>query len=208
MGVTRRRIEAPDGIGHYDEVTITDLDSTPLDKAQVDALTGTLDRLFGAWGYEAMVSGAEAYWRAQPDDGDLTPLSRGWYRDHILQRIAWVRKIVQRGIPPARIEEAIVYALDLGAMITAAEWRFGFNKAINTGRKVRVNAKAAAQRQGVRVRTQARQLEAEIKARADAYKRKHPGASERQIARDLARETRKKPETVRSVLRRLKHAGN
>jgi hypothetical protein len=204
MGVTRRRIEAPDGIGHYDEVTITDLDSTPLDKVQVDALTGTLDKLFGAWGYEAMVSGAEAYWRAQPDDGDLTPLSRGWYRDHILQRIAWVRKIVQRGIPPARIEEAIVYALDLGAMITAAEWRFGFNKAINTGRKVRVNAKAAAQRRGVRVREQAQQLDAKIRRLASVYRRQHPHTPTIQMARAIQREVDRPLATIRRHLLTLK----
>jgi hypothetical protein len=203
MGVIRRRIKAPDGIGHYEEFKITDLGSKGSDKTHVDALVKFLTER-SAWGFEAMVSGAEAYWRAQPDDADQTPLSRGWYRDKILQRIAWVRKIVQLGIRPEGIEEAIVCALDLGAMMTAAEWRFGFGKQIQTGRKVRANTKAAAQRRGVRVREQAQDLKATVKTLADNFRRTHPHTPTIQMARAIHRELHRPLPTIRRLLQELK----
>jgi hypothetical protein len=204
MGVTRRPVEAPDGIGHYDEIKITDLDSTSLDNAQVDTLTSALDQLFGAWGFEPMVSGAEAYWRAQPDDGDRTPLSRGWYRSRILSEIAWVRKIVRGGIRPDRLEEAIVSAMRLGETITEAQWRFGFGKAIKTGKKVRASTKASAQKRGVRVREQARDLKAEVKTLADDFRRAHPHTPTIQMARAIHRKLQRPLPTIRRLLQELK----
>lgn len=90
--------------------------------------------------FEFTVGGAEAYWRGIPISSNAKPLSKAWYARRILREISWLRRAVATPegttIDPKKIENLVVAALGLGALIEEAVWRFGFGDAARTGRKL------------------------------------------------------------------------
>lgn len=192
MSVVRKKFDDGISTGESLEVEITGGRTL---SAEEQAATRELFHPSASDGFEFGVRKAEEYWTAQPAaTGRPEPLSAPWYRKEILREISAVRKIVALKTLPnseplnkADLEHWIVRAIELGALLTDADWRFSHGPNIRTGRKVRAKNKKASER-GVKARAARKRDRAHaLAARVSEYRLKHPNARRREIAANLVK---------------------
>ena len=166
-------------------------DKRYLPLGEAEQFSAMLKETFGAWGYEFAIEGAERYWRAQPSvEGTPEPLTRAWYREKILHEIDWVRKIVALRDTPenlnkVNLESWMLSAMNLGALLEDAVWRFGQGDHIRLGHRIRVKNRASGLK-GVDVRREnSAQSDRRLDAAVRECKEKHPDWKRRAIAANL-----------------------
>jgi len=151
-----------------------------LSRAEVEQLKAHLQEWTRGATYEGAIGGAEKHWRSQPEPvAEPDPLTKGWYRNRILREIEWVRRIValRAGAEPLNmdnLESWIVDALNLGALVEEAKWRFEAGDTIRLGAKVRSGGKKGGKTTGKARSEKAASLNIRIASEAEAYRKKHP----------------------------------
>jgi hypothetical protein len=128
-------IVADDGLHRVERISVSDAAykaSHPQgkrdDSAEQERMMDWLDTAAHAATFEGAIGEAEAYWRGVTADPTAKPLSKAWYRARIIREVEWLRKVLaspETGKLHPNLESWIVSAIDLGARVEEAEWRFG-----------------------------------------------------------------------------------
>jgi hypothetical protein len=107
------------------------------DAARSSTIAGALDHV-------------EQYWRTVPTEAQPKPLSKGWYAKEILRRVDWVRGaatdpsgVLRDDTPP--LEFWLVVALNLGALVEEANWKFHLGEVAKVGVRARRQRQEASQ---------------------------------------------------------------
>ena len=190
MSVVRKKFDDGISTGESLEVVITGGRTL---SAEEQAATRELFHPPTTDEFEFVVRKAEEYWTAQKEaTGRPEPLSVPWYRKKILREISAVRKIVALKTLPnsepltkADLEHSIVRAIELGILLTEADWRFTHGENIRARRTALAQANRAS-KLGVKARADIkRDRDQVLAARVLRYRQRHPEAKTRSIAANL-----------------------
>ena len=128
-------IVADDGLHRVERISVSDAaykasrpESKQDDAAEQERMKDLLDEMGRAATFEGAIGEAEGYWKGVAANPTARPLSKGWYRAGIIREIDTLRKVLDSpeiGKLHPRLESWIVSAINLGARIEEAEWRFG-----------------------------------------------------------------------------------
>ena len=184
----RKEIVADDGIHQAVRTSVELRRAGRASKAEQNAITAILTNAGLAATFEGSIGAAEKYWKGVPADPNATQLSKPRYAARILREIKELRKVVafpEPGKLKPSLEFWIVFAMDLGARLEEAQWRFGLGDAVRLGaselqhlNKIRPMA--------VRVRAEnKRRGEEELSNAVRDYRSKHPTHSRRTMAKNL-----------------------
>ena len=147
------KIVADDGIDRVERIAVSDAaykDSHPQDKqddtGEQEGMKGLLDTASHAATFEGAIGEAENYWRSfrpvpparvpkkaakRPE-----PLAQSQYAAQVLPEIQRLRRVVESEVHP-NLEHWIVSALNLGAKLEEAVWRFGLGDDARLGKRIR-----------------------------------------------------------------------
>ena len=155
----RREIVADDGLHQAERIAVSHDASKAKQKAMIEWLT---DNALAAT-FEGTIGPAEHYWQGVPTEQKAKPLLKPWYKARILREIKWLRTVLvspETGKLHPDLEFWIVTAINLGASLEEAQWRFGVGSEARLGRRIRQKNRENA-RKGVRVRADAKRRDDE-----------------------------------------------
>ena len=139
-----------------------------------------------AWTFDGLIRPAERYWREQSERANAEPLSKAWYRADILRKIDWVRRIVREGLSPSMsVENAIVWAIDLGVRVEDARWRFSRGDEVRKAQKARAVLRRAIASAAKQKSDASRRANAEFHRAVADQRREHPTDSPTVLAKRL-----------------------
>ena len=180
----RREVVADDGLHQAERIAVSHDASKAKQRAMIEWLT---DNALAST-FEGAIGPAEHYWRGVPADPKAKPLSKPWYRARILREADRLRKVLaspetERLHP--NLEFWIVTAINLGARLEEAQWRFGIGPSARLGRRIRQKNRENAKK-GVRARADAKRRDDEgLIAAVRTYHREHSDHSRRTMAKNL-----------------------